>query len=309
MNKSYDELEPTLELYREPITRNKRGLFVFLLDQSNSMNHPATLTDGYQLTLAQIASFVINTILIAIIDNTNLDTSTGRRRNYCDIIIFGYDDTIKPLLNEAGLPIPLPDLAEKPRGNRLVREEEYDPIKGKNVPIDKMRPYWIEPDAKGKRTEMAGAIDRASQVVEEWIAADDQRKKSFPPIVINITDGSHNGARGDNPIDAANRLRQLHTNDGNVLLFNCHITPSTAISPIYFPNKANQLSTLPEEEQIGAKQLFEMSSRVPATMVNRAATAFGMALAPEARGFMYNASGKDLIRFLAWGTLVKKKED
>src|SRR5438045_9365776 len=108
------------------------------------MNEPTTM-QGYKLTLAQMASSILNSLLVTVIDNAALDTSTGRRKNYCDIIVFGYGDRVTPLLNPAGVPVPLPDLAENTRGKQTVRKETYDPLKENYVTVDDEQHYWIEP--------------------------------------------------------------------------------------------------------------------------------------------------------------------
>ena len=298
--------QPSSGSYLESWNRQKRGLLVFLLDQSISMNDPVTM-QGSQLTLAQMASSVLNSILVAVIDNGPLDTSTGRRKNYCDIIIFGYGENVKPLLNAAEDPVPLPDLAEKPLGKHIVRQAKYDSRKGNYVTVDAEQPYWIKPRADSPRTDMALAVSKAHQVVQKWLKDDSRRRASFPPVVINITDGRHNGT-GD-PVQEARKLRQLSTDDGAVLLFNCHITRSNT-QALSFPSDRTQIRSLkflpPEEKQQeeGANQLFDMSSEIPATMANRAQQLSGTTLSPGARGFIYNASGEALIRFLSWGTLV-----
>jgi hypothetical protein len=298
------ENHPSVGAYSENFTRQKRGLLVFLLDQSGSMSEYVTM-QGYKLTLSQMASSILNTLLVAVIDNAAFDTSTGRRKNYCDIIVFGYGDSVMPLLNEAGNPVPLPDLAEKYRGMQPVRKSIYDPIKGNYVTVDEEQPYWIEPVGNSHWTEMASAISKAHQVVQDWLNADTRRMASFPPIVINITDGRHYGTKGGNPVQEAMKLQQLRTDDGATLLFNCHIT-KTSKQTLSFPHDSAQIRNLhlSQDEQIGAEQLFQMSSEIPATMAKRAEQVTGTPLIPGARGFIYNASGEDMIRFLSWGTLV-----
>lgn len=293
---------PPGALYQQTFSRSNRGLLVFLLDQSRSMKQQRVMNNE-KFHLAEIASYVINEILVAIIDNAEDDPRTGRRKDYCDIIIFGYGNTVKPLLNPNGVPIPLPDLAEKPQDYHIVVKSEYDSNKGEYVDVEKLVPLWIKPElTEDKRTEMVAAINKASEVVERWIAADERRKHSFPPVVINITDGRHNGEQGGDPVATANNLRKSHTNDGNVLLFNCHITASTT-PPITFPSRVEEFSLLTnEKERLGAQQLFQMSSEVPASMLKQASKISGRELKPGSRGLMYNASGEDLVRFLTWGT-------
>ena len=46
----------------------------------------------------------------------------------------------------------------------------------------------------------------------------------YPPLVLNITDGA---ATDGNPEEAAANLRHLASTDGNVLLFNAHVSAKT----------------------------------------------------------------------------------
>jgi hypothetical protein len=297
--------QPSGGSYTENFTRQKRGLFVFLLDQSGSMQELTTMQE-YKLSLTQMASSILNSILVTIIEKAALDTSMGRRKNYCDIIVFGYGDSVTSLLNPTGVPVPLPDLAEHPRGKQTVRKPKYDRLKGTYVTVDEEQPYWIVPAEKNNQmTEMAWAISTARQSVQGWLNDDPRRRASFPPIVINITDGRNNSARGGDPVLEAMKLRQLGTDDGAVLLFNCHITKSSKQS-LSFPHDIAQIKSLnlSHEEHVGAEQLFQMSSEIPATMAKQAQVVSGASISSGARGFIYNASGEDLVNFLSWGTLV-----
>jgi hypothetical protein len=296
-----DYIQPDLHLYSKPWSRQRQGLLILLLDQSKTMNESATW-HGHQITLAQMATLIINDLLLSVVENASLDPITGRRKNYCEIAIFGYGDQVMPLLmSKTDLPVSISDLAEGPLGQHTVRQTKQDPLTRQSVVFEEMRPYWIRPFAQGSRTEMALAFSVAFQVVQKWLNADPVRHQSFPPIVINITGGKHSS--NSNPIPEAIKLRQLHTDDGNVLLFNCYVARSTT-QYLSFPNDIGQLQNLHalNEDQAGAQQLFEMSSLVPSTMVVRAYQVFGKTLLSGARGFLYGANGQDLIKFLSWGT-------
>ena len=67
---------------------------------------------------------------------------------------------------------------------------------------------------------MCEALTLATSTLETWVK---EHKFSYPPVVINITDGE--STDGD-PLEDAQVLRELSTQDGNVLLFNCHISGS-----------------------------------------------------------------------------------
>ena len=74
--------------------------------------------------------------------------------------------------------------------------------------------------------------------------------------MINISDGD--SSDGD-PIPYADALKQRETEDGNVLMFNCHLS-ATAADPFRFPSNGE---VLPDEL---ARVLFKMSSILPETI-------------------------------------------
>jgi uncharacterized protein YegL len=289
--------------YSEPFSRKKRGFLIFLLDQSGSMREEL-IWKGYKLTLAQMATTIMNNLLVTVIDNAKVDSQTGLRKDYCDILIYGYGNEVGPLLNRTGTPVSVPMLADKPVGRHKVRVTMYDPMKGQDVSVEQEQPFWITPHGQSEYTEMAAAIRAACQAVESWLKADPRRRFSFPPIVINITDGRHNGRSNDNPVHEAMKLQNLRTDDGAVLLFNCHLTTAANTQKLSFPSSVEEIQrmNLSDGDRLGARQLFEMSSIVPRTMTLRAQHVFGRNLPSGARGFMYNASPQDLLTFLSWGT-------
>src|SRR5262249_60227949 len=74
-----------------------------------------------------------------------------------------------------------------------------------------------------------------------------------PPVVINITDGKPTDR---NPLADAERVRALASSDGNVLLFNLHISGSP-LGAVAFPDSEALLT-----DQY-ARLLFRMSSVLP----------------------------------------------
>ena len=89
----------------------------------------------------------------------------------------------------------------------------------------------------------------------------------------------------------------MKTTDGNVLLFNAHISNSQS-NPIEFPAKEDGL---PDNF---AKLLFRMSSKLPKRLVEAAASD-GFSSGDGARGFVFNADLVSIIRFLDIGTRVQ----
>jgi hypothetical protein len=151
-------------------------------------------------------------------------------------------------------------------------------------------PVWFEAKPGG-RTPMCQALTTAKQYLEVFLG---KFPNCYPPLVVNITDGM--STDGD-PQVPAKTLRELASGDGNVLLFNAHISNSSA-NPIEFPTSE---SGLPDNF---AKLLYRMSSALPPRL-QETARSEGFAGQGEARGFVFNADLVSIIRFLDIGTRVQ----
>jgi hypothetical protein len=119
-----------------------------------------------------------------------------------------------------------------------------------------------------------------------------EHPRSFPPVVINITDGEP--ADRNTALEAARRLGALKTNDGNVLLLNAHISEHRA-APIALPDAPD---SLPNDY---SRLLFEMSSILPPPL-RASAEAQGFGTSSRSRGFVYNADVETLVRVLTFGS-------
>jgi hypothetical protein len=182
--------------------------------------------------------------------------------------------------------VPIQDLASNPLGVRKLMKKQYDGAGGLvEVPVEV--PYWFEPVANAD-TPMCEALRVAKGIVEDWIK---EHPKSFPPIVINVTDGE---ATDGDPEPIADEIKKLHVNCKNVLLYNCHIS-SAGGEPVRWPSEEKEL-TDPH-----AKKLFRMSSVLPDQAVELAQRA-GEPVKKGSRGFVFNADIVDLVKFLDIGT-------
>ena len=148
-------------------------------------------------------------------------------------------------------------------------------------------PVWFEPLAKGK-TPMCAALRAAHEVIGQFIS---EHPNCFPPIVINITDGMATDGLFE---QEALNLWRLASQDGNVLLFNIHIS-TRGERPILFPSDNLSLS------DDYARRLFTVSSPLPQAMF-RQAQILEASLEEGARGFAFNADLASVIMFLDIGT-------
>jgi hypothetical protein len=282
-------------MYEKEISRRDPACIVFLLDRSASMRQPWGDT---KQSLAEGAAAALNNILLELMFISQGEP--GKARHYFDVGVFGYgmrpavgDEGVEPALGGtlAGRPIvPLPDLRDNPLAVREVPSDDAAAPRSK-VPI------WVEP-AYGHRTPMCQAIAVAGAHLYEWAAS---HPDSFPPIVINITDGMFTDSpyEGATVSDWAQRLVNIQTSDGPLLLFNIFLSP-TAGDRLLFPATGNGL---PEP----GPELFHISSLLPPPMIANA-RGTGILVDTGARGFGFNADPAMLARFLEIGTKVDVRD-
>jgi len=149
-------------------------------------------------------------------------------------------------------------------------------------------PVWLDASAQGRTTRMCQAFVEARKTIEDFVKS---CPGAYPPIVINITDGE---AKDGDPEPLAMALQEIVTEDGNVLVFNVHVS-SVDLAPIQFPTGEDQL---PDKY---AKLLFRMSSQLPPKMISEAQS-MEFRVAGGARGFVFNADLVSVIQFLDIGT-------
>jgi len=272
--------------YTAQIRRDNPTCILFLVDQSGSMAAPFGAESGK--TKAQGVADAINRLLWQLVDACVDERGIN---NYYHIGVVGYGEEIGlgfpgDLAGEISRPIS--QIGEKPLRMEHITENLEDGA-GDLVESVYEFPVWFEPAAKGK-TPMCRALQIAHEVIADFVK---DRAHCFPPIVINITDGK---ATDGDPGPLAAGLRSLASSDGDVLLFNIHIS-ERGERPILFPTNEGEL---PDDY---ARALFRMSSPLPPEMLKQAQIAEA-SVAEGARGFAFNADLGSVIMFLDIGTKV-----
>lgn len=153
----------------------------------------------------------------------------------------------------------------------------------------------VEPDSYGG-TPMAEGFDMAKDCLENWL--DDRRNAGTDipaPIVINITDGMPNSE--DEATKSAQDIMNMSTPDGNVILFNIHM--DEAGHEIRFPRSISQTGGSEE-----AAFLFNISSEMNEQFIRVAHSKGFEGVSQGAKGFIANANGDTLVRFIEFGSIV-----
>ncbi len=270
--------------YTAEISRSNPSCFLFLIDQSGSMG------DGWGGNPGRKKADGLATAINRLLQNLVIKCAKSEGvRDYFEVGVIGYGGQVGPACGGALTGrelIPISELANQPM--RIEeRMKKVEDGAGGLVEQPVRFPVWFDPAAHGG-TPMCQALKIAQGILANWVA---QHPAGFPPIVINITDGE---ATDGDPEAPAAALKDLATADGNVLLFNIHISSNNA-PPVEFPDKEDALA------DDYAKLLFRMSSPLPAYMREIAAEA-GIAVSTDTRGFVFNASMESVIQFLDIGT-------
>src|SRR5206468_7191518 len=176
--------------------------------------------------------------------------------------------------------LPISKLAAQPLRVE-VRSKKVDDGMGGLVEQKVKFPVWFDPAANGQ-TPMCQAFDMAWNNLNDFVG---QYPGCYPPIVINITDGK---ATDGDPESHARCVRDLASRDGNVLLFNVHLS-SRRDRPIELPDDEERL---PDDF---ARLLFRMSSVLPPAM-RETARREGYLVADQTRGFVFNAEDRKSTR-------------
>jgi hypothetical protein len=272
--------------YTAQISRTNPTAFIFLLDQSSSMLEPfggksdKSNADGVADALNRLFQNLV--LKCAKADGI---------RDFFHVGVFSYGGRVASGLGRslAGREmVPISEIANNPLRIE-VRARKVSDSAGGLVDEQFKFPVWFEARPAG-RTPMCAALRKARELLQSFLTA---HPGCYPPIVINITDGQPSD--GD-PAEAARELRSLASSDGNVLLFNAHLSDKQN-RPIEFPASE---ADLPDQY---SRSLFRMSSELPPQLVE-AARAGGIAVVPESRGFVFNADLVAVIRFLDIGTRV-----
>jgi len=272
-------------MYGAQIRRNNPTCFVFLIDQSGSMDE--ALPEGIAKShgVADATNKILSNLVIKCTKDEELP------RDYFHVGVIGYGGGVQSAFTGALAVrelVPISEIAVNP--GRVEQRTKKIPD-GAGGLIEQQVPFavWFDPIANGG-TPMCAALSTAQRLVADFLA---QHPDCFPPIIINITDGA---ATDGDPLIPAQAVTEHASSDGTVLLFNLHLS-SMSGTPVEYPSSPGGLT------DPYASKLFEMSSVLPDKMLSLAQQS-GYEVSPGARGFAFNANFESLVKFLEIGTVV-----
>src|SRR4051794_35501715 len=167
--------------YIAEISRQNPGCLLFLVDQSGSMEEP--IAGGTGEKKKQVVADAINRLLY----NTVLRCAKEDGvRPYFDVGVWSYggNEEVKPAFGADLLSIKA--IADNPKRTEMRKRRVPDGAGGVYEEEFQL-PVWFDPVAYGK-TPMQPAFSAVLGTVQTWLA---QHPASFPPIVLNLTDGAY----------------------------------------------------------------------------------------------------------------------
>lgn len=283
----------TKTAYTAQITRNTPTAFIFLIDQSVSMQNYTTLY-GEEMPMAEAVARIVNHQLNELVLRCIKGSET---RDYYDIAIIGYGEKAysgwKGELEGRDFVKPS-ELKEHPY-KKITTKKETRTRKGVKV-VEVEEVQWIEAEATQGWTRVHHAFEKAKGLLDEWMEKHHD-KDCYPPTIINITDGEFNGATKEYVLQQANELKSMFTNDGNVILFNIHISANKAVC-VTCPASKDEVSF-----SSLATTMYEMSSLLPMRYSDRIADLRGDGTPNNRyRAMSINADMSTLIQLMDIGT-------
>jgi hypothetical protein len=269
--------------YSAEISRTTPSCFIFLIDQSGSMDEK--MPSGR--SKAEFVADVLNKSVYQLIVRC---TRSEGVRDYFELGVVGYggygavpglggslsNAIIHPLSAVANAPLRIDQ-----------RVKKIDDGAGGIAEQAVKFPIWFNPTNSGG-TPMCDGLKKTAEALVGWC---DAHPTSYPPTVIHVTDGQ--STDGD-PEVVADALKQISTNDGACLLFNLHIDAGEGADVVFPASEAG----LPDGY---SRTLFRMSSGFPPHLVATATTK-GYSVTSESKFFGYRAGIEAIADFFDIGT-------
>lgn len=278
--------------YEQEIGENRPTCYLFVIDQSGSMEE--TMDGG--VTKAKFVADVTNKTIEQFITACRVREGEIRRiKNRYDIGILGYGgDSIASGFGHgltSKIIWPLSDIGNPENYHAEKRTVKVSDGQGGVIDSTVDFAVWYEPKSSGN-TPMRAALTKAAELIAQWC---DAHPENYPPTLIHVTDGESTDGDAE---DVAAAIKQLHTNDGECLVFNLHVSKQAG-ERILFPVAED---VLPDAY---AKMLFRMSSTIPEKM-GQYARARNVPNEPGARFLAYKADIDTIVKFYDIGTRAKQ---
>lgn len=221
---------------------------VFVVDQSCSMARGTDLDNVDYDYISELAAISVNQQIDSLLKDCIADDGTVS--HLYDIAVIGYGNEVSTAWNGS--------LAEKAFHTpmELLSYAQYPETQYK----------WVNPKDSDTRGRCDLAFEKVFELLKEWVTREENRF-SYPPTVIHISDGDVKREFQRNFLLNAEKLKELSTEVGKVIVWNI----------CYFPVRFKEYVFVSGEELMALTQfpggllMYEASSYLPETFKEKAA--------------------------------------
>lgn len=207
-------------MYGSPITCKTPTAFVVLLDQSGSMNERIVF-GGHEMAKSKAVSLVASSFLDELVHRARRENGV---RDYYEMAVLGYGGAgVRSLISPPGGFTTPSKLIAGPVERVRTSRERLLPTGRSAIAVTEQN-LWVAERAEGA-TLMCAAMEEALKLVSDWCRRP-KNANSYPPTIINITDGDASDGSADEIRDLAGRIRATGTADGPTLFINVHLVPT-----------------------------------------------------------------------------------
>ncbi len=274
-------------MYSAEISRMNPTCFLFLVDHSTSMQNPIMGVTGNPKKSEFVAD-ALNKVIQSLVVSASKDMEI---RKYYQVGVIGYGFEVKSALGgdlaESDL-VWIDEMYEHPLRIEDRVKKESDGVGG-FIEVSTKFPVWVDAVSRGQ-TPMCAALSKAHEILATWV---EEHPQSYPPTVINLTDGEAND--GDVRVPAE-LIKSLATEDGNCTILTVHSSSNELSRQIVFPLDAKDL---PDHF---SRVMFEVSSPLTPKMRVTSEELMGVPVEDGARGLVYNADIAGIVQALEIGT-------
>jgi uncharacterized protein YegL len=271
--------------YSAEISRTRPSCFLFLIDQSGSMNDEFIT---HKIPKSNAVADGINKLLQQLV--IKCAKSEGiRDYYYVGVIGYGKDgakSAFKGIIAGRHL-VSISDIAKNPARVEEKTKKISDGAGGLVETTVKF-PIWFDAVSEGG-TPMKEAFNMANRIIDSWLS---EHPDCFPPVVINITDGE---STDGTPLEEMHTLTSKASSDGNVILFNIHVSAKAT----NFFSFCGASTILPDQY---AELLFAGASHLPDFMKQVATQDYQLSLPEDAKAFVLNGDVELIITAIDIGT-------
>ncbi|HCS39736.1 MAG TPA: hypothetical protein DIW44_09160 [Anaerolineaceae bacterium] len=274
-------------MYSAEISRMNPTCFLFLVDHSTSMQNPIMGIAGNPKKSEFVAD-ALNKVIQSLVVSASKDMEI---RKYYQVGVLGYGFEVKSALGGELANTDLvwiDEIYEHPLRIEDRIKKESDGVGG-FIEVSTKFPVWVDAVSRGQ-TPMCAALNKAHEILAAWV---EEHPQSYPPTLINLTDGEANDGDARVP---AELIKSLATEDGNCTILTVHSSSNELSRQIVFPMDAKDL---PDHF---SRVMFKVSSPLTPKMRATSEELMGTSLEEGARGLVYNADIAGIVQALEIGT-------